>query len=152
MALRTGDVDGAVDAAGELLHLGVGLGGGDDGLVVRVRRMTLVGEFQKNGCSRGDMRTLVTLLSPFAPHVAEELWGLGHFLAALAQNHAVAGALLVGLLGGRHADVVQELVPEPGVEQVQGCSDSLDYTPANEAAVHKTIKKVADDIEAMKFR
>ncbi len=36
--------------------------------------MTLVGEFQKNGCSRGDMRTLVTLLSPFAPHVAEELW------------------------------------------------------------------------------
>ncbi|MDE6589493.1 MAG: leucine--tRNA ligase, partial [Oscillospiraceae bacterium] len=36
--------------------------------------MTLVGDFQKNGCSRGDMRTLVTLLSPFAPHVAEELW------------------------------------------------------------------------------
>ena len=36
--------------------------------------MTLVGEFQKNGCSCGDMKTLVTLLSPFAPHVAEELW------------------------------------------------------------------------------
>ncbi len=36
--------------------------------------MTLVGEFQKNGCSRGDMKTLVTLLSPFAPHAAEELW------------------------------------------------------------------------------
>ena len=36
--------------------------------------MTLVGEFQKNGCSKGDVRTLVTLLSPFAPHVAEELW------------------------------------------------------------------------------
>ena len=38
--------------------------------------MTLVGEFQKNSCSRGDMKTLVTLLSPFAPHVAEELWEL----------------------------------------------------------------------------
>ena len=38
--------------------------------------MTLVGDFQKNGCSRGDMKTLVTLLSPFAPHVAEELWGM----------------------------------------------------------------------------
>ena len=38
--------------------------------------MTLVGDFQKNGCSRGDMKTLVTLLSPFAPHVAEELWEL----------------------------------------------------------------------------
>ena len=38
--------------------------------------MTLVGDFQKNGCSKGDMKTLVTLLSPFAPHVAEELWEL----------------------------------------------------------------------------
>ena len=36
--------------------------------------MTLVGDFQKNGCSRGDMKTLLTLLSPFAPHAAEELW------------------------------------------------------------------------------
>ena len=36
--------------------------------------MTLVGDFQKNGCSKGDMKTLLTLLSPFAPHVAEELW------------------------------------------------------------------------------
>ena len=36
--------------------------------------MTLVGDFQKNGCSKGDMKTLLTLLSPFAPPVAEELW------------------------------------------------------------------------------
>ena len=36
--------------------------------------MTLAGDFQKNGCSKGDMKTLVTMLSPFAPHVAEELW------------------------------------------------------------------------------
>ncbi len=50
-------------------------------------------------------------------HVAA---GLGHLLAALAQDHAVAGALGVGLLGGHHADVVQELVPEAGVQQVQG--------------------------------
>ena len=38
--------------------------------------MTLVGDFQKNGCSKGDMKTLITLLSPFAPHIAEELWEL----------------------------------------------------------------------------
>ena len=31
------------------------------------------------------------------------------------------------------------------------CSDSLEYTKANEAGIHKCIKKVADDIEAMKF-
>jgi len=36
--------------------------------------MTLVGEFQKNGCSKGDMKNLLLMLSPFAPHVAEELW------------------------------------------------------------------------------
>ncbi len=36
--------------------------------------MTLVGDFQKNGCTKGDMRTLLLLLSPFAPHIAEELW------------------------------------------------------------------------------
>ncbi len=36
--------------------------------------MTLVGDFQKNGCSRGDMKTLLTILSPFAPHICEELW------------------------------------------------------------------------------
>ena len=34
---------------------------------------------------------------------------------------------------------------------VSSCNDSLDYTPANESGIHKTIKKVADDIEAMKF-
>jgi len=33
----------------------------------------------------------------------------------------------------------------------ENLTDSMDYTPANESAVHKTIKKVADDIEAMKF-
>ncbi|MCI8477976.1 MAG: leucine--tRNA ligase [Oscillospiraceae bacterium] len=31
------------------------------------------------------------------------------------------------------------------------CTSSLDYSPANESAVHKTIKKVSEDIEAMKF-
>ncbi len=36
--------------------------------------MTLVGDFQKNGCSKGDMKALLVMLSPFAPHIAEELW------------------------------------------------------------------------------
>ena len=45
--------------------------------------------------------------------------GLGHLLAALTQDHAVAGALGIGLLSGHHADVIEELVPEAGVEQVQ---------------------------------
>ena len=36
--------------------------------------MTLVNEMGQNGCTRGDMKTLLLLLSPFAPHIAEELW------------------------------------------------------------------------------
>ena len=36
--------------------------------------MTMVNEFYANGCTRGDMEYLLTLLSPFAPHIAEEMW------------------------------------------------------------------------------
>ncbi len=36
--------------------------------------MTLVNEFYDRGLTRGDMKTLLLLLAPFAPHMAEELW------------------------------------------------------------------------------
>ncbi len=36
--------------------------------------MTLVNDMTQNGCSKGDMKSLITMLSPFAPHIAEELW------------------------------------------------------------------------------
>ncbi len=36
--------------------------------------MALVNDFYANGCSRGDLGALLLMLSPFAPHVAEELW------------------------------------------------------------------------------
>ena len=36
--------------------------------------MTLVNELSANGVTRGDMRYLLLLLDPFAPHIAEELW------------------------------------------------------------------------------
>ncbi len=38
--------------------------------------MTLVNEFYDKGLSRGDLKMLVTLLSPFAPHLCEEMWEL----------------------------------------------------------------------------
>lgn len=36
--------------------------------------MTMVNEFYANGVSRGDMKNLLLILSPFAPHIVEELW------------------------------------------------------------------------------
>lgn len=36
--------------------------------------MSLVNEFYTNGVSRGDMKDFLLLLSPFAPHIVEELW------------------------------------------------------------------------------
>ena len=36
--------------------------------------MTMVNDFYNNGASLGDMRVLLLLLSPFAPHIVEELW------------------------------------------------------------------------------
>ncbi|MCI8842565.1 MAG: leucine--tRNA ligase [Oscillospiraceae bacterium] len=41
--------------------------------------MTLVNAMYQNGCSKGDFRVLLLLLSPFAPHIAEELWELKGF-------------------------------------------------------------------------
>ncbi|MCI9445268.1 MAG: leucine--tRNA ligase [Oscillospiraceae bacterium] len=44
--------------------------------------MALVNDFYANGCSKGDMKTLLLLLNPFAPHMCEELWETMGFAAA----------------------------------------------------------------------
>ncbi len=36
--------------------------------------MTMVNELGANGCTRGDVKYLLLLLNPFAPHITEELW------------------------------------------------------------------------------
>ena len=36
--------------------------------------MALVNDFYANGATKGDMRALLLMLSPFAPHMADELW------------------------------------------------------------------------------
>ncbi len=41
--------------------------------------MSLVNTFYDNAPSRGDIKTLLMLLSPFAPHIAEELWQMQGF-------------------------------------------------------------------------
>ena len=44
--------------------------------------MTLVNEFYSKGLTKGDLKELMLLLSPFAPHMVEEMWELTGFAAA----------------------------------------------------------------------
>jgi len=44
--------------------------------------MTMVNEFYTNGCTKGEVKALIMMLSPFAPHIAEEMWELMGFAAA----------------------------------------------------------------------
>ena len=41
--------------------------------------MTMVNEFTSHGCSKGDLEVLLKLLSPFAPHIVEEIWEMKGF-------------------------------------------------------------------------
>ena len=43
--------------------------------------MTMVNEFYAKGCTKGDLEYLLLLLSPFAPHIVEEMWELEGFAA-----------------------------------------------------------------------
>src|SRR5690606_23899876 len=45
--------------------------------------------------------------------------GFAHLFVVLAENHSLVEQLLERLLRWNDADIVQELVPEPGVQQVQ---------------------------------
>ncbi len=41
--------------------------------------MAMVNEFYANGLSRGDLKALLLMLSPFAPHMTEEMWEMTGF-------------------------------------------------------------------------
>ena len=43
--------------------------------------MTMVNEFYANGLTRGDLKMLMLMLSPFAPHMVEEMWELTGYAA-----------------------------------------------------------------------
>ncbi len=48
--------------------------------------MALINEFYDKAPSRGDIKALVTMLSPFAPHIAEELWEIQGFGGMVCQE------------------------------------------------------------------
>ena len=43
--------------------------------------MTMVNEFYSNGLTKGDLEQLLLMLSPFAPHMVEEMWELTGYAA-----------------------------------------------------------------------
>jgi leucyl-tRNA synthetase len=53
--------------------------------------MTLVNQFYAEKPSRGDIKALLTLLSPFAPHIAEELWEIQGFGGGMACQFQCVG-------------------------------------------------------------
>ncbi len=48
--------------------------------------MALVNDFYANGASRGDMKALLLMLSPFAPHICEEMWEQMGFAGRVGQQ------------------------------------------------------------------
>ena len=48
--------------------------------------MALVNDFYTNGASRGDMKALLLMLSPFAPHMWEELWEMAGYGGQVSQQ------------------------------------------------------------------
>ncbi|MBD5148566.1 MAG: leucine--tRNA ligase [Oscillibacter sp.] len=53
--------------------------------------MTAVNELTASGVTKGDMRTLLLLLNPFAPHITEELWEMLGFAAREGKMCCQAG-------------------------------------------------------------
>ena len=54
-------------------------------------QMTMVNELYSNGLSRGDFEALLLMLSPFAPHMVEELWEQLGFAAQTGKMCCQAG-------------------------------------------------------------
>ena len=51
--------------------------------------MSLVNNFNANGCNKAELKVLLTLLCPFAPHICEEIWEQ-HGFEGLLQPDPVA--------------------------------------------------------------
>ena len=93
--------------------------------------MSLVNEFYaKNGCTRDELRTLLLLLSPVAPHICEEMWeemGFGSELAfepwpkydeEAMKRHEVEIALQIGGKVKSHIMVPTDMTREQAEKEL----------------------------------
>ena len=111
--------------------------------------MTMVNEMAANGATRGDMRTLLLLLSPFAPHIVEELWEMLGF-AAKEGKMACQTDWPVYDASKTVASTVEMAVQVNG--KLKG-SIKMPVDSAEEAVVAEAMKveKVAKAVEGMKL-
>ena len=111
--------------------------------------MAMVNEFYANGLSRGDLKALLLMLSPFAPHMVEEMWELTGFAKA-------TGAMAMQNPWPQYdesktiASVVEMAV------QIQGklrgtISVALDSDEDTVVAAAKANEKVAKSLEGMQI-
>ncbi len=111
--------------------------------------MAMVNEFYANGLSRGDYKALLLMLSPFAPHMVEELWELAGF-ARETGKMAMQNPWPVFDESKTVASTVEMAV------QVQGklrgtVSVPTDSDEATVVAAAKANEKVAKSLEGMQI-
>ena len=109
--------------------------------------MALVNDFYANGASRGDMKALLLMLSPFAPHVCEELWEMAGYGGEVclqpwpeydeSKTIAVTTQMAVQVGGKLKANIV---VPT-------GCDDQ---TVVDTALAEPKIAKLAEGMDLVK--
>ncbi|MBR3561799.1 MAG: leucine--tRNA ligase [Oscillospiraceae bacterium] len=111
--------------------------------------MAMVNEFYANGLSRGDLKALMLMLSPFAPHMVEEMWELTGFAKSTGRM-AMQNPWPQYDESKTIASVVEMAV------QIQGklrgtISVALDSDEATVVAAAKANEKVAKSLEGMQI-
>jgi len=109
--------------------------------------MSMVNDFSENGVSRGDIKVLLTLLCPFAPHIVEELWELQGFDGlAVNQPWPVYDE-------AKTVDAAKEIAVQVNGKlktTVTVPFDSADEILVKTALDHEKIKKLCEGMEVVK--
>jgi len=111
--------------------------------------MAMVNEFYANGLSRGDLKALLLMLSPFAPHMVEEMWELTGFAKA-------TGKMAMQAPWPQYDESKTVAATVEMAVQVQGklrgtISVALDSDEATVVAAAKANEKVAKSLDGMQI-
>ncbi len=111
--------------------------------------MALVNDFYANGASRGDMKALLLMLSPFAPHMCEEQWEIMGFAAETGKA--------ISAMEWPHYDESKTIASTVEMAvQIQGklrgtISVPTDSDEATVVEAAKQVEKVAKALEGMEI-